>query len=235
MNVKGSVALVTGANRGLGAAFVRGLLAEGASKVYGTARSDYEPAAEGVVPVKLDIIDRDNVAAVAAELSDVTIVINNAGVYHASDSLDDDIETSLRADLETNLFGTLAVSRAFAPAVEANGGGAIVNMLSVASWRGRPRFASYATSKSAEWAMTNNLRLLLRPKGILVVGVHVGLIDTDMASWTDAPKQPPEDVVARVLAGVRDGEEEVVVDEVSARVKALLSEPLTAMYPVQAE
>lgn len=233
MNIKGSVALVTGANRGLGAAFVRGLLAEGASKVYGTARSDYEPAAEGVVPVKLDIIDHDNVAAVAAELSDVTIVINNAGVYHVSDSLDDDIETSLRADLETNLFGTLAVSRAFAPAIEANGGGAIVNVLSVASWRSRPGFASYATSKSAEWAMTNNLRLLLRPKGILVVGVHVGFIDTDMASWSSAPKMPPEDVVARVLAGVRDGEEEVLVDEASARVKALLSEPLTAMYPAE--
>jgi NAD(P)-dependent dehydrogenase (short-subunit alcohol dehydrogenase family) len=233
MNIKGATALVTGANRGLGAAFVRGLLTEGATKVYGAARSDYDPEQDGVVPVRLDIIDDAAVAAAAAQLTDVDIVINNAGVFHPATALDDHVEDALRTDLETNVFGTLRVSRAFAPILAANGGGALVNVLSVASWRVRPTFAGYAASKSAEWSITNSLRLAMRPNGTLVVGVHAGLIDTDMAAALPGAKAAPDEIVALVLAAVRDGEEEVLVDDRSRESKALLSQPLTAMYPVE--
>jgi NAD(P)-dependent dehydrogenase (short-subunit alcohol dehydrogenase family) len=232
VNVKGSVALVTGANRGLGAAFVRGLLAEGATKVYGAARSDFEPPQDGVVPVKLDIVDENNVGAVAAQLPDVDIVINNAGVFHGASALDEHVEDALRTDLETNVFGTLRVSRAFAPILAANGGGALVNVLSSASWRVRPGFAAYSASKSAAWSITNSLRLELRPNGTLVVGVHVGLVDTDMAAQMRGDKVAPEEVVTAVFAGLRDGEEEVLVDERAKQSKALLSQPLTATYPL---
>lgn len=231
MQVKGSVALVTGANRGLGAAFTRGLLAAGASTVYGAARSAYESTEAGVVPVRLDITEPDQVAALAARLSDVDVVVNNAGVYQAADALDAHLETALRAALETNLFGTLAVSRAFAPILAANGGGALVNILSVASWRSRPDFAAYATSKAAEWSATNSLRLALRPAGTLVVGVHAGFIDTDMAASIDGPKLSPEDVVAQVLAALDKDEEEVLADERTRVAKATLAADITAMYP----
>jgi NAD(P)-dependent dehydrogenase (short-subunit alcohol dehydrogenase family) len=228
MNIKGSVALVTGANRGLGAAFAHALLAEGAATVYGAARSDYESTEPGLVPVRLDITDPEQAAALARQLPDVDLVINNAGVFHGATALGADLETALRADLETNLFGTLAVSRAFAPVLAANGGGALVNVLSVASWRSLPGFAAYGASKAAEWSITNALRLELRANGTLVVGVHAGFIDTDLAAGIDAPKTSPEEVVGHVLRGIENGDEEVLVDDVSRMVKAGLSAGLGA-------
>lgn len=225
MEIKGSVALVTGANRGLGAAFTRGLLAAGATKVYGGARSDYRPTEPGVVPVRLDITDAAQVAAAAADLPDVDLVINNAGVYHPTGVLDDGLEAALRADLETNLFGTLAVSRAFAPVLAANGGGALVNILSVTSWRSSALFSAYGASKAAALSITNSLRDALRPNGTLVVAVHAGYLDTDMATAITTPKTAPDEVVRQVLAALRDGEQEVLADEVSRAVKAALSGP----------
>lgn len=231
MQVKGSVALVTGANRGLGAAFARGLLAAGATTVYGGARSDYPATEQGLVPVRLDVTRPDQVTAAAARLTDVNLVVNNAGVFDSADALDADMDATLRRLLETNVFGLLSVSRAFAPVLAANGGGALVNILSASSWRVRPDFVAYATSKAAAWSVTNGLRLSLRPNGTLVVGVHVGFIDTDMAASIDAPKVTADDTVAAVLAGLAADEEEVLVDEPARRVKSLLSEDITAMYP----
>ncbi|HEX5403927.1 MAG TPA: SDR family oxidoreductase [Pseudonocardiaceae bacterium] len=232
MNIKGSVALVTGANRGLGAAFAHALLAEGASTVYGAARSDFQPTEPGLVPVRLDITDAAQVTALAVRLTDVDIVINNAGVFHASSALGDELEAALRTDLETNVFGTLAVSRAFAPVLAANGGGALVNVLSVASWISLPRFAAYGASKAAAWSLTNSLRLELRENGTQVLGVHAGYIDTDMAADVDSPKTAPEDVVARVLQALVDDAEEVLVDDVSRVVKGGLSADLATLYPM---
>lgn len=231
MNIKGSVALVTGANRGLGAAFAHALLAEGASTVYGAARSDFTPTEPGLVPVRLDVTDAEQVAALARQLSDVDIVINNAGVFHGATALDPDLATGLRADLETNLFGTLHVSQAFAPVLGANGGGALVNVLSVASWRSLPGFAAYAPSKAAAWSLTNALRLELRENGTLVVGVHVGYIDTDMTAGITAPKNSPEEVVGHVLRALEKDEEEVLVDDVTRQVKAGLSADVATLYP----
>lgn len=234
MHIKGSVALVTGANRGLGAAFVSGLLAQGATTVYAATRSAYEPAQDGVVPVRLDITDAAQVAAAAAQLTDVDLVINNAGVFHQADALSGDLEAALRTDLETNLFGTAAVARAFAPALAANGGGALVNVLSVASWHSLGGFAAYGASKAAAWSITNSLRLELRPAGTLVVGVHSGYIDTDMAAAVESAKVAPDEVVAHVLRAVENGDEEVLVDDITRAVKAGLSADIAAIYPVTA-
>lgn len=231
-DIKGSVALVTGANRGLGAAFVRGLIAEGASTVYAATRSDYQPDQPGIVPIRLDITDPERIKEVAAELSDVNLVVNNAGVAHLANALDPNLSELIKTELETNLHGTIAVSQAFAPVLAANGGGTLVNVLSVASWRSLPNFASYGLSKAAQWFFTNSLRLALRPNGTLVVGVHAGFIDTDLAAGVTAPKNNPDDVVAAVFDGIRKGDEEVVVDELSRNIKASLSAPLTTMYPL---
>jgi NAD(P)-dependent dehydrogenase (short-subunit alcohol dehydrogenase family) len=234
MEIAGSTALVTGANRGLGAAFARGLLAAGARTVYAGARNPVEAGVPGLVPVRLDVTDPAQVAEAAKRLIDVTLVINNAGIYHTTSAVGPDVEAALRADLETNTFGLLAVSRAFAPVLAANGGGGLVNVLSVASWRTRPGFAAYAASKAAAWSLTNSLRLDLRRQGTQVVAVHAGFLDTDMAAAITAPKTAPEEVVAQVLDALREGREEVLVDEVSRRVKASLSADIAAQYPVEA-
>lgn len=231
MQLEGSIALVTGANRGLGAAFARGLLAAGAKVVYGAARGPFEPEHPGIVPVRLDITDPAQVAAAAERLTDVNVVVNNAGVLHRASTLDGGIEAALRADLETNALGTLAVSRAFAPILAANGGGALVNVLSVVSWVTGPGFAAYAASKAAAWSLTNALRLGLRPQGTLVVAVHAGYLDTDMAASVTEPKTAPADVVEQVLAAIEAGQEEVLVDDRTRLVKSALSAELTTLYP----
>ncbi len=231
MEVRDSVALVTGANRGLGAAFTRGLLAAGARTVYAGVRNPDAAVMPGAVPVRLDVTDPAQVAAAAARLRDVTLVVNNAGVYHPAKALDPEVDAALRDDLETNVFGTLAVARAFAPVLAANSGGALVNVLSVASWRSLPGFAAYGASKAAAWHLTNSLRLELNEQGTLVVAVHVGFIDTDMAAAVSAPKTAPDDVVAQVLTALREGRDEVLADEVSRGVKAGLGAEPRVLYP----
>lgn len=194
-----------------------------------------ETATPGLVPVRLDITDRDQVAAAADRLTDVTLVVNNAGIFHGVQALDADAEPALRVQFETNVVGTLAVARAFAPVLAANNGGVLVNVLSVASWLSRPGFAAYGPSKAASWHLTNSLRLELRPQGTLVVAVHAGLLDTDMAAAVTAPKTAPDEAVAQVLAAIREGREEVLVDETSRRVKSVLGADLSALYPRASE
>ncbi len=232
MDIQGSVALVTGANRGLGRAFTRGLVEAGARTVYGAARAPASVTEPGVTPIGLDITDPAGVAGVAARLGDVNLLINNAGVFHRSAPLADDAIEALRADLETNVFGTLAVSRAFAPILAANGGGAMVTMLSVTSWITPPGFGSYAASKAALWSLTNSLRLELRPRGTLVVGVHAAYIDTDLIAGVSAPKIAPADVVAQVLEAVGAGREEVLADDPTRAVQARLAGGVPALYPL---
>jgi len=221
MRIEGSVALVTGANRGLGLAFARALLDAGAAKVYAAAR---EPSSVSVgTPLKLDITDRASVAHAARRAGDVNLLVNNAAVLNARPFLAADAEEAVRAALETNLFGTLAMSRAFAPVLAANGGGAMVNMLSVLSWFNLPQVGAYGASKAAAWALTNGLRNELRAQGTLVVGVHAAFIDTDMAAFANGPKSRPEAVAAQVLAAIEEGREEVLADEVTRNVKRGLS------------
>jgi len=223
MKVKGSVALVTGANRGLGLAFIKALLDAGASKVYAAARDPSKITIPGVQPVKLDITKPEEVAAAAKACGDVTLLINNAGIIQPKPFLAEASEDAIRANFDTNFFGTLSVSRAFAPVLRANGGGALVNVLSALSWLNMPMAGAYCASKSAAWALTNGIRNELRAQGTLVVGVHAAFIDTDMAKGVQAPKAKPEDVVAQTLKGIEEGREEVLADDISKKVKSELN------------
>jgi NAD(P)-dependent dehydrogenase (short-subunit alcohol dehydrogenase family) len=231
MKIHNAVALVTGANRGLGLAFTRALLAGGARKVYAAARDPGTIQLPGVQPVALDVTRDGDVAELARALGDVDLVINNAGISRGSGLLAGDSAAALRAELETNTFGPLAVARAFAPVLARNGGGAIVNVLSVLSWLTIPQVATYGVSKAAAWSVTNGLRHELRGQGTQVVAVHVGYIDTDLARQVQGPKISPDEVARAVLAGVEAGQDEVLVDDLSRQVKlGLAAEP--AVYTV---
>ena len=231
MKIAGSVALVTGANRGLGRAYARELVRRGAASVYGAARQPAQVTEPGVTPVALDITDPERVARVAAECGDVSLLVNNAGVMKASTFIGAPDLAAAQAEMETNYFGTLCMCRAFAPVLAAHGGGAIVNMLSVTSFFTNPFNASYGASKAAEWSLTNGIRLELHHQGTLVVAVHAGFIDTDMAALVDAPKITPESVAAQVFDAVEAGQIEVLADERTRTVKASLSRDHELIYP----
>src|SRR5207249_6095798 len=133
-----------------------------------------------------------DVANVARTCGDVSILINNAGILRASPSLAPGAVEAAREELETNFFGSMRMARAFAPILRDNGGGALVNVLSVLSFVSMPQGATYSASKAAAWSLTNALRMELRRQRTLVVGVHAGFIDTDMAAGIDAEKISPE-------------------------------------------
>ena len=221
MNINNSIAFVTGANRGLGLAYAKVLLAAGARKVYAGARDPSSvPVLEGLVPVRLDVNKVDDIAAAAAQCGDVDLLINNAGIIGDEPLLGENGVEALHNVLDTNLYGVLAMSRAFAPVLRANGGGALVNMLSALSWASLPGTGAYSVSKAAAWALTNGLRNELRGQGTQVVGVHAGYIDTDMVKGVDSPKSRPEDIAQAVLAGIEAGDSEVLADDTARHVKA---------------
>lgn len=232
MHIEGSVVLVTGANRGLGAAFARALRERGAAKVYAAVRDPGTVTDPGLVPVRLDLTDRASIAAAAQLAADVTLVVNNAGISTGTPILGD--EDALRRELEVNYLGPLAVSRSFAPVLAANGGGALVNVLSVLSWITLPTSGGYSAAKAAMWAATNGLRLALAEQKTLVVAVHVGFMDTDMAATVTTPKTAPELVAEATLDAVEAGQPEVLADATARQVRAALSAPLTALYPALA-
>ena len=231
MDIAGSVALVTGANRGLGAAFCRVLLEQGASKVYAGARNPDTVQVPGVIPVRLDITSPADVTAAVAHCGDTNLLVNNAGILDPASVLADDVLEGGRRQFETNVFGTLSMSNAFAPVLAANGGGAIVNVLSVLSWLSAPGGAMYSASKAAAWSLTNALRLELLGQGTQIVALHVGYMDTDMAAGVDSPKASPDDVAAQALVGVEAGAFEVLADDASRYVRGALSAELTVLYP----
>jgi NAD(P)-dependent dehydrogenase (short-subunit alcohol dehydrogenase family) len=232
VRIEGCVALVTGANRGLGAAFGRLLLERGAKKVYAGARDPGAVAArEGFEAVRLDITDPGQVSEAAWRCTDLTLVVNNAGVLAESPLLAAPSMKGARDEMEVNYFGTLAMCRAFAPILARNGGGGIVNVLSIASFYANPAMGSYAASKAAAWALTNAVRVELRRQGTQVVAVHSGYVDTDMTVNVTAPKASPETVVNAVLDALEAGAEEVLADERTRQVKASLPTDLESIYP----
>lgn len=222
MNIDGSVALVTGANRGLGLAFAKELLARGAKKVYAAARDPKTITLPGVVPIQLDVTDEASVAKLR-ELTDVNLLINNAGVSRGAGALRSDAVVRAREEIDANYFGPLATSNALAPTLARNGGGAIVNVLSALSWVSFASTTTYSASKAAAWALSNGLRHELASQGTNVVAVHVGYIDTDMAASASGPKAKPEDVVKASLDAVEAGAMEAFGDDLSKVVKANLS------------
>jgi len=219
MNIKNSVVLITGANRGLGLALAKQAIAAGASKVYGAARDPKSVTLAGVIPVQLDVTDPASVAALARDLGDVTVVINNAGISRGSPVTAEDSVEQLRAEFETNAVGPLLVSKAFAPTLKKNGGGAIINILSALSWVSLPTTGTYSTSKAAAWAITNGLRGELAAQNTQVLGAHMGYMDTDMTAGIEAAKAKPEDVADAIYAALAAGEDEVLADETARQVR----------------
>ena len=219
VKIEGAVALVTGSNRGLGKAFVRALLDAGAAKVYAAARDASSVTEIGATPVKLDLRYDHDIAAAADAFHDVTLLVNNAGIARFAPLIGAPSMDAARDEIAVNYLGTLAMCRAFAPVLAANGGGAVVNILSVVSWITVPLSGSYCVSKAAELAMTNGIRIELRVQGTLVVGVHAGYIDTDMTANLTVSKTTPEDVISATLAALERGETEVLADDRSRDVK----------------
>jgi NAD(P)-dependent dehydrogenase (short-subunit alcohol dehydrogenase family) len=226
VRIKESTAVVTGGQRGLGAAFVQELLSRGAAKVYATSRTPQSSKNSRVVPLQLDVTDALSVSSLAATARDANIVVNNAGVIGGKSLLHSDLE-EIRAVFETNYFGALRVARAFAPVMARNSPGALVDIHSVLSWA--PGTAAYGDSKAALWSATNSLRIALREQNILVVGVHLSYTDTDMVRHVKAPKNDPNDVAKKVVEAVEEDQTEVLVDKFTEAVKATLSEPVEAM------
>jgi NAD(P)-dependent dehydrogenase (short-subunit alcohol dehydrogenase family) len=230
MHIQNSTVLVTGANRGIGKAFADALLDRGAAKVYAAVRDPGTVTDPRLVPVQLDVTDPSRVSAVARELDDVQLVVNNAGVLNVAIPLSASLDTA-RLELETNYLSLISMTQAFAPVLERNGGGAFINVLSVFSWIAEPLVSTYSASKAAAWSFTNAARIELRRQGTHVVGVHVGGVDTEMTAAFDRDKLPPAVVAVSALDALEADEPEAVVDDVSRAVKAGLSDDQRALYP----
>lgn len=235
MDIKNAVVLVTGSNRGLGRALVEALKQAGAAKIYAAARNPASINYEGVTPVALDVTSPDSIAAAAKACPDVNVVINNAGIARGGVLLSATGEQTAREEMDTNFFGPWRVTQAFAPTLARNGGGALVNVLSVLSWISLPGTATYCVSKAAAWSLTNGLRNELRGQGTQVVGVHLGLMDTDMTAGFDAPKIAPKDVAEQIVRALQDGSDEVLADDTSRQVKGSLSSPQAAYLSAGSE
>ena len=225
MKIKNSVALITGANRGIGRALVETFLQHGAARVYAAARrvADLDPVVafdrKRVHPLQLDVTKPEDLAAAAAKATEVNVLINNAGILDFGGPLEVPTE-ALRRTMETNYYGMLHTTRAFAPAIEANGGGAVVNILTVAALASLPAIGAYNASKAAAWSMTQALRADLAKRGIQVFGVFPGPVDTDMSRQIELPKTAPSDVALAVLEGIEADDEDIFPDPMSKQTYA---------------
>ncbi|WP_068496668.1 SDR family oxidoreductase [Paenibacillus kribbensis] len=229
MNITEQVAFVTGANRGLGRHLALELLSRGA-KVYAGARNPDSVDIPGVIPVKLDITNPQEVAAAALAAKDVTLLINNAGTSTGASLIDGDLD-KIHLEFNTHVFGTLSMVRAFAPILAKNGGGSILNILSVLSWVSMGSEGAYTAAKAAEWGLTNVLRLNLYPQNVRVASLHVGFMDTDMTAGVEAPKANPADIAKIAIDGIESDSFEIVADDVSRTVQSGLAGGVAAIYP----
>lgn len=228
MEVKGKNVLVTGANGGIGSAFVKELLQRGVSKVYAAARNkdslehlkQLDP--ERVVAVALNITDAAQIADAACTCSDVQILINNAGVNRGMWLTAPSGQEAARDEMEVNFFGTLAMCRTFAPIITANAGGVIASVCSLLGLVNMPVIGTYCASKAAVHSLIQGLRGELAPKGIKVIGIYPGQVDTKMTEGADGPKAAPEQVVTAILDGLEIGTEQIFPDAMSQEVHTML-------------
>ncbi|RAR67918.1 NAD(P)-dependent dehydrogenase (short-subunit alcohol dehydrogenase family) [Paraburkholderia unamae] len=224
MSIKGAVVFVTGASRGLGLAFAREAVARGAAKVYAGVRNPDNFSEPDITPVKLDVTDSRSVAEAARIAADTTVLVNNAGIAEVTSALfDEDVAEQARRVFETNYYGVMRVTSAFQSSLPKDGTGAIINVLSDATWRVVPFLAPYSASKAAAWSYTNNIRAVLAEKRIQVLGLHVGVMDTDLTRGFDVPKSDPADVARQTYDALEAGESEVLADESTRALKHTLS------------
>lgn len=228
--IENAIVLVTGANGGLGEEFVAQALDRGAAKVYASARTPRSWDDPRIVPLALDVMSAASIQAAVRTASDATIVINNAGIHRDAPISSGNTE-DLRAVFDTNFFGAVAVADAFAPVLAENGGGVLLNTLSVLSWIGLA--GAYSASKAALWSATNSLRIELAPNGTQVIGLHLGYTDTPMTANITAPKNKASDIVSIAYDGIEAGELEILADDISKQVKQGLAAPIEALYGTQ--
>jgi NAD(P)-dependent dehydrogenase (short-subunit alcohol dehydrogenase family) len=223
MKIQDATVLVTGANRGIGSAFVHALLQAGAKKVYATARDLNSLQAvtaldaHRVIPLQVDITDRELVNALPAKAKDVNLLINNAGILAFGSILEVPTET-IASQFETNFYGPLNMARAFVPVIERNHGGAIVNILTLVALASMPGLSVYNASKAAAWSMTQSLRASVVEKGIIIHGVFPGAVDTEMLAGVEMAKTSPNDIAVAVLSGIEAEQEDIFPDPMSAQV-----------------
>lgn len=229
MDIEGRTALVTGANRGLGRHLAQELIRRGA-KVYAAARRPETIDLNGVTAVALDVTDAASIAAAAAATDGISILVNNAGSSTGS-SVTDGAWSDIELEMNTHYFGTLAVTRAFAPQLAQAGTSAVLNILSVLSWFTLPGTGAYSAAKAAQWSLTNALRLELAGQGTTVSGLHVGFMDTDMVRHIDAPKSDPAVIAAVAIDAIAAGQVEIVADDISHQVRSGLAGGVAALYP----
>jgi NAD(P)-dependent dehydrogenase (short-subunit alcohol dehydrogenase family) len=226
MDVAGKVVLVTGANRGIGAAIVKGLIDAGAARVYAAMRTLKDaPSDPKIVPIALDVTDPDQVARVLQSTGDVQILVNNAGIALGQPLARPTDPLAAEREMRVNYFGTLRMCQAYAPVLARNGGGAIVNVLSILGRVSLPQLGSYSASKAAGFSLTQSLRAELAAQGTLVIGVMPAFVDTDMAKRVTTPKLPPEAIAASILDALRTGTEDVYPGPAAAIASSLLEDP----------
>jgi NAD(P)-dependent dehydrogenase (short-subunit alcohol dehydrogenase family) len=217
--IEGAVALVTGANRGIGRALVEALLRKGVRKVYAAARNPEALQSlddERVVPLQLDVTDADQIRAVVEAASDVELVFNNAGVVLGRGISESTVVDGARREMEVNYFGPLQLVHSLAPTLARNGGGAVINVGSAAGLTSLPFVPTYSASKAALHSLTQAARILLGAQGTSVFGVYAGPVDTDMARGLPFPKTPAPAVASAILAGLEAGEEDIFPDPFAA-------------------
>lgn len=229
MDIQGCVAIVSGANRGIGEGFVHVLIEEGAAKVYAGARDpasarhleDQYPGR--VVAVRLDVSKPEQIEAAAAACPDVSVVVNNAGAFTNRLLIGADDLSGAREEMEVNYFGPVAMARAFAPALKANGGGAILNVLSVGGMVAAPNMGGYSPSKFAMRAAGSCIRAELAGQSTSVTSLIVGSVDTRMASHVKGAKEQPEDIARAAMKGITRGVDEIDTDRFAVETRAALA------------
>ncbi|MCK0473833.1 MULTISPECIES: SDR family oxidoreductase [Bacillaceae] len=229
MNISKQVAIVSGSNRGLGKQLALELLARGA-KVYAGARNPASIDLPGAIPLQLDITDSKSIMAAAEVAGDATLLINNAGTATGASLFAGELE-DIHVEFNTNVFGTISMVRAFAPVIEKNGGGSILNILSALSWFNTGDSGAYSAAKSAQWGVTNALRLELAPKNIKVAGLHVAFMDTDLTAGIEAPKASPKEIAKIAIDGIETGLYEIIADDTSRNLQQGLAGGVPSLYP----
>ncbi|MFT7562301.1 MAG: NAD(P)-dependent dehydrogenase (short-subunit alcohol dehydrogenase family) [Flavobacteriales bacterium] len=222
MNIQNRIAFVTGANRGIGAAIVKELLAQGISKVYAASRQienlpDFQ--SDKVYPLTLDLTNAESIQRAAEEARDVNLLINNAGTLDFGDIFNVSNE-QLDRNFSVNFFAPIAMAKAFRPTLKAHGNSAIINMLTLLSLASMPGMAAYNASKAAAWSAHLSMRASLSPDNINVHGVFPGAVDTDMLAGVEMPKASPTDVAHEIIEGLKIDQEDIFPDTMSKDVYA---------------